>query len=277
MTDPTDPVEVPSASGRVEPAWSTLRSLTAARIGLARSGASLATAPLLDFRLAHALARDAVHDALDAAKLAADAGALGLPVLTADSAAGDRSTYLMRPDLGRRLDPASAAVLAANADNSDLVIVVADGLSARAVQAHAVPVLAATLPALRAEHWRIAPLVIARQGRVAIGDAIATAMGASAVAVLIGERPGLSAPDSMGAYLTWRPRPDSTDADRNCISNIRPEGISYEMAAFKLASLLRALRTHRLSGVGLKDTTDADAAAHAATAALAPSDKQSGT
>ncbi len=202
-----------------------MRALTAARIGLARSGASLATAPLLDFRLAHARARDAVHAPLDAARLADDAAALGLPILTIDSAAADRRVYLMRPDLGRRLGAEAAAALAARAGDYDVAVALVDGLSARAVQDHAVPVLAAALPALRAEGWRIAPLVIVRQGRVAIGDAIAAELGAGAVVVLIGERPGLSAPDSLGAYLTWQPRPDSTDADRNCISNIRPEGI----------------------------------------------------
>jgi ethanolamine ammonia-lyase small subunit len=256
----TDAAAPPSAPDAAEVAWARLRGLTAARIGLPRSGASLGTAPLLDFRLAHARARDAVHDSLDTAKLTADAAVLGLPVLTVDSAAGDRRTYLMRPDLGRRLGDAASAILAADAGNHDLVIVVADGLSARAVQAHAVPVLAASLPALRAEGWRIAPLVIVRQGRVAVGDAVATTLGAGAVVVLIGERPGLSAPDSMGAYLTWRPRIDSTDADRNCISNIRPEGIDYADAAFKLTFLLRELRAQGRSGVSLKDNSEGMAA-----------------
>jgi ethanolamine ammonia-lyase small subunit len=234
-------------------AWLRLRGLTAARIGLARSGGSLATAPLLEFRFAHALARDAVHAALDDARLAQDAASLGLPILTIDSAAADRRTYLMRPDLGRRLGPEAAASLAALAGAYDLAFALVDGLSARAVQDHAVPVLAAALPALRAEGWRIAPLVVVRQGRVAIGDAVAAALGAGAVAVLVGERPGLSAADSLGAYLTWRPRPDSTDADRNCISNIRPEGIGAAEAAFKLVFLLRAMGARGLSGVGLKD------------------------
>jgi ethanolamine ammonia-lyase small subunit len=236
--------------------WDRLRGFTAARIGLARSGASLATVPLLDFRLAHARARDAVHDALDTARLAGDAAQLGLPILVVDSAAGDRATYLMRPDLGRRLDARGKAMLAAHTDRADLVVAIADGLSARAVQAHAVPVLAAALPALYAEGWRLAPLVIVRQGRVAVGDAIAMTLGASAVAMLIGERPGLSAPDSMGAYLTWLPRANTTDADRNCISNIRPAGIGYGEAAFRLVFLLRELRAQGRSGVSLKDTSE---------------------
>jgi ethanolamine ammonia-lyase small subunit len=236
-----------------EEAWSRLRGLTGARIGLARSGGSLATAPLLEFRFAHALARDAVYAPLDDGRLARDAVSLGLPILTIDSAAADRRTYLMRPDLGRRLGPQAEAVLATAAGPYDLAFSLVDGLSARAVQDHAVPVLAAALPALRAEGWRVAPLVVVRQGRVAIGDAVAAALGAGAVAVLIGERPGLSAADSLGAYLTWRPRSDSTDADRNCISNIRPEGIGAAEAAFKLVFLLRAMRARGISGVALKD------------------------
>jgi ethanolamine ammonia-lyase small subunit len=236
--------------------WADLRQLTAARIGLARAGAALSTGPLLDFRLAHARARDAVIEALDEARLARDLAVLGAEILSISSAAPDRQTYLMRPDLGRRLAPQCGATLAAYRGEYDAVFVVADGLSARAVQAHAEPVLAAADPTLRAEGWRIGPLLIVRHGRVAIGDAIATALGAKCVAVLIGERPGLSAPDSMGAYLTWQPHAGTTDAQRNCISNIRPEGIDHEAAALKLVHLLDAMRARGLSGVGLKDGTD---------------------
>ncbi len=236
--------------------WTDLRRLTAARIGLKRTGASLATGPLLDFRLAHARARDAVHEPFDAARLAADLAALAVPVLTVASAATDRQRYLMRPDLGRRLAPDAEAMLAPYAGRHDVVFVVADGLSARAVHAHARPVLTHAMTALRAEDWRIAPIVIVRHGRVAVGDAIAAALGADCVVVLIGERPGLTAPDSMGAYLTWQPRPHTSDADRNCVSNIRPEGIAYADAAFKLVHLLRAMRARGLSGIGLKDDPD---------------------
>ena len=237
--------------------WAYLRSLTAARIGLKRSGASLATGPLLDFKLAHARARDAVREPLDEARLVADVASLGLPVLAVASAAEDRQRYLMRPDLGRRLAPGAQAMLAAHRANGfDVVFVVADGLSARAVQTHAKPVLADVLPLLRAEGWRIAPLVIARHGRVAIGDEIAIALRADCTVVLIGERPGLTAPDSMGAYLTWQPCSRTTDADRNCISNIRPEGIGYGDVAIKLAHILRSMRARRLSGVQLKDDSD---------------------
>ena len=236
--------------------WADLRRLTAARIGLKRTGASLATGPLLEFQLAHARARDAVHEPFDAAQLAAELAELAAPVLSVASAAPDRQHYLMRPDLGRRLAPGADAMLVPHAGHYDIVFVVADGLSARAVKTHAQPVLAQALTALRGDGWQIAPVVIVCQGRVAVGDAVATALGADGVVVLIGERPGLSAPDSMGAYLTWQPRPHTTDADRNCISNIRPEGIGYGDAAFKLVHLLRHMRVRGLSGVALKDDTD---------------------
>jgi ethanolamine ammonia-lyase small subunit len=236
--------------------WPTLRQFTAARIGLPRSGASLATAPLLELRLAHARARDAVHEQLDAAHLVRELETLGLPVLTLASAAEDRQHYLMRPDLGRRLDERCSAQLAPHAADYDVVFVIADGLSARAVATHTQPVLAQTLPRLRESNWRIAPLTVVHHGRVAIGDVIAMTLRARIAVVLIGERPGLSSPDSMGAYLTWQPTPHTTDADRNCISNIRPEGLGYADAAFKLAHLLGAMRARRLSGVALKDDGD---------------------
>ncbi len=162
----------------------------------------------------------------------------------------------MRPDLGRRLAPEAQATLARHGGAYDIAFVIADGLSARAVQMHAQPTLAGVLPVLQKEHWRIAPLVVVRYGRVAVGDVIARILGAECVSVLIGERPGLSAPDSMGAYLTWQPAAQTTDAQRNCISNIRPEGIGYAEAAFKLAYLLRAMRSQRRSGVQLKDDSD---------------------
>ncbi len=236
--------------------WAGLRRLTAARIGLKRSGASLSTAPLLQFALAHARARDAVHEALDAEKLAADLSVFDLPVVQVASAVESRQQYLMRPDLGRRLAPGAEAMLTSSNKTHDVVFVIGDGLSARAVQAHAAPVLEGVLRLLRKEDWRVAPLVIARQGRVAIGDEIATCVKAEAVVMLIGERPGLSSPDSMGVYLTWQPNAQTTDAERNCISNIRPEGIGYADAAFKIVALLHAMRTRRLSGVLLKDESD---------------------
>jgi ethanolamine ammonia-lyase small subunit len=259
MTDDRDLVpsnRSPQPTPEDDRLWTNLRRFTAARIGLKRTGASLATGPLLDFQLAHARARDAVHEPLDMTRLMPDIAELGLPVLEIASAVEDRQRYLMRPDLGRRLAPNAEAMLAPYADDYDVVFAVVDGLSARAVQRHAQPVLAGVVPMLRGEHWRIAPLAVVRNGRVGVGDAIATMLRAHCVAVLIGERPGLTAPDSMGAYLTWKPHAGSTDAERNCISNIRPEGIGYADAAFKLVHLLRAMRTRKLSGVQLKDDSD---------------------
>ena len=234
--------------------WTRLRQLTAARIGLARSGASLATSALLDFQLAHARARDAVWEELDETRLKTELSCLNVPVLTIASAATDRQQFLLRPDLGRSLAPESSATLTAQAGAFDVAFVVSGGLSARAVQAHAAPVLTFTLGALRG--WRIAPLVIARFGRVAIGDAVALALGAACAVVLIGERPGLSAPDSMGAYLTWAPDARTSDAERNCISNIHAGGLGHLDAAGKITRLLAAMRQCRLSGVALKDADD---------------------
>ncbi len=236
--------------------WTRLRGLTAARIGLQRSGASLATAPLLVFQLAHARARDAVHAGLDTERLANQLGRQGATILTVTSAAADKHTYLMRPDLGRGLAQDAQTTLAAHAGQYDVVFVVSDGLSARAVQTHAAPVMAAVLPALRAEGWRIAPFIVAQHGRVALGDAVAILLRARCVVVLIGERPGLSAPDSMGAYLTWLLGEQTSDADRNCISNIRPDGIGYADAALKIGHLLNAMRKRGLSGIRLKDDSD---------------------
>jgi ethanolamine ammonia-lyase small subunit len=234
--------------------WDSLRRLTAARIGLKRSGASLATQPLLEFQLAHARARDAVHEALDEARLVKDLTALGLPVLTIPSQAKDRPQFLMRPDLGRQLSADAERVLTARKGVYDVTFVVSDGLSAGAAQKHAAPLLAEIVPALN--DWRIAPLVIVRHGRVGAGDAVAAALNATCVVILLGERPGLTAPDSLGAYLTWKPRPDTTEAERNCVSNIRPEGIAYADAARKIVHLLRAMRAGGASGITLKDDSD---------------------
>ncbi len=258
----TEPAATPDAA---DAGWPALRGLTTARIGLQRTGASLATLPLLEFRLAHARARDAVHAALgDVPGL----DALGLPVLHAATLAENRHAYLMRPDLGRRLQQDATAALALHslphARHHALAVVVADGLSAAAAERHAVPLLTRLLPALRAEGWFLAPLVVLRQARVAAGDAVAAALGTGAVLVLIGERPGLSAPDSLGAYATWAPHPATTDADRNCVSNIRPAGLGYDDAAFRLAFLLRAMRAGGASGVGLKDGSDAAVSIEAA-------------
>ncbi|MBV8745845.1 MAG: ethanolamine ammonia-lyase subunit EutC [Xanthobacteraceae bacterium] len=245
----------PGAADEAGDPWLPLRRLTAARIGLARTGASLATSALLDFRLAHARARDAVHAALDEPRLISDLKGLGLPVLRIASVAMDRSQYLLRPDLGRSLAISAIDILDPYAGRYDVVLVVTEGLSAGAVQTHARPVLSTLVPMLAREGWRIAPIVLVRLGRVAIGDRVARSLGADSVVVLIGERPGLTAPDSMGAYLTWNPGPQTTDAERNCISNIRLDGTGYADASFRIAHLLREMRARRLSGVALKDSS----------------------
>jgi ethanolamine ammonia-lyase small subunit len=237
--------------------WLALRRFTAARIALGRAGVSQPTAAQLDFQLAHAQARDAVHRQLDATALAAALAALpGLaPALLLHSAAATRAIYLQRPDLGRQLDPPSrAAVMPAPAD---IAFVIADGLSALAIEQNAVPFLAALLPRLAQDGWTVAPPAIVSEGRVAVGDEVAQLLGTRAVVVLVGERPGLSSPDSMGLYFTWAPRVGTTDAGRNCISNVRPAGLAYADAAHTLHYLLSEARRRGLSGVALKDETEA--------------------
>lgn len=238
--------------------WAALRRFTPARIALGRSGAAQPTRDLLDFALAHAKARDAVHATLDLDALAERLRDLHLDSVRVTSAATDRATYLARPDLGRRLADVSRDRLVAMAtEPHDLAIVVADGLSAPAVQSHAVPLLTALKPWIAAAGWRIAPIVVATQARVALGDEVAALLSCRATLVLIGERPGLSAPDSLGAYLTLGPRPGATrDADRNCLSNIRPEGLPYRRAAFQIAWLLNAAFSRGTTGVALKDESD---------------------
>jgi ethanolamine ammonia-lyase small subunit len=236
-----------------------LRAATPARIFLPSAGAAVATSANLAFQLAHAEARDAVEDRLDVETLVEQLRATGLPVLNVESAAPDRRTFLMRPDLGRRLTEASRARLQGFAAGYDLVFVIADGLSARAIAAHAAPLLQAALASLKDGGWKIGPLVIVSQGRVAIGDEIGELLGAKLVAVLIGERPGLSSPDSLGVYLTFAPRVGRTDAERNCLSNIRREGMSYAEAAARLAYLASEACRRNISGVALKDEFGSEA------------------
>ena len=247
-----DAADHPPSLVQADP-WTALRALTPARIALGRAGAALPTAEVLDFGLAHAQARDAVHTPLDTARLVEELATAGWPALTLASRATDRQTYLLRPDLGRRVAHADLPRLT-TAQPYTLAFVLADGLSARAVQAHAVPLLDA-LRDLLDPAWRIAPVCVVTQGRVAIGDEIGAALRAQLVAVLIGERPGLSSPDSLGAYLTWAPGPATSDADRNCVSNIRPQGLAPEAAARKIAWLLDQMRRQKQSGVALKDLT----------------------
>jgi ethanolamine ammonia-lyase small subunit len=235
--------------------WKRMREATPARIGLPRAGASIATPAHLAFALAHANARDAVHEALDPAPLLDRLKERGLEPVRLHSAAADRETYLARPDFGRRLDDTSRSALAAMPRGCDVAFVMADGLSARAVAVHAVPLLDASLPALRRDGWRIGPVAVVEQGRVAIGDDIGSTLGAGLVCVLIGERPGLTSPDSLGAYLTWQPKVGRTDAERNCLSNIRPEGMPYAEAARRLIYLCSQARLRGCTGITLKDET----------------------
>jgi ethanolamine ammonia-lyase small subunit len=237
--------------------WEPLAGLTPARVALGRAGSGLPTRELLRFELAHAQARDAVGETLDVTSLHAELAAAGRPVLHVTSRAADRRTYLQRPDLGRRLDEASAQQLAAAggaAGPADLAVVIADGLSALAVLRHAAPTVAALLRLL--EGLRIAPLVLATQARVALADEVGALLGARLALILLGERPGLSAPDSLGAYLTFAPRVGCLDAQRNCVSNIRAEGLHPDRAAQKLAWLIRQALRRELTGVGLTDESE---------------------
>jgi ethanolamine ammonia-lyase small subunit len=236
--------------------WNKLRSATPARIALGRAGGSLPTQEWLAFKSAHAAAREAVHHAFEAERLADELAGLDLETVVVQSAAGDRATFLQRPDLGRRLDDASRFKLQElpPADATpDLAIIVSDGLSAIAVHRHVPPLLAALVPRLAADQWRIAPVVIACFGRVALQDEIGRLLGAQLALTLIGERPGLGSPDSLGAYLVHRPKPGNTDADRNCVSNIRRDGLPCDAAAETLHYLLSEARRCRISGVQLKD------------------------
>lgn len=232
-----------------------LRSLTPARVALGRSGASVPTRALLDFTLDHARARDAVHAVFDAPRLVADLHALGLVVTEARSRAVDRRDYLRRPDLGRQLDAGSAETLARCASEPcQLAIVIGDGLSAAAVHAHAAALLSHLLLRLgEGDGVAIGRVVVASGARVALGDEIGAILGARMVVTLIGERPGLSAPDSLGAYLTFAPKPGRTDAERNCVSNIHQAGLSYDEAACKIAWLVREGLAREATGVVLKD------------------------
>jgi ethanolamine ammonia-lyase small subunit len=226
--------------------WAVLRGATRARVALGRAGDGLPTARELEFRAAHAVARDAVHAALEPEVVRA--GLPGMEVVEVHSAAADRAEYLQRPDLGRRLADGSALPRT----GADLGIVIADGLSPRAVHEHAAGLTTALLE--RLPGWSVAPVVLAHQARVGLGDEIGAALGVRAVVVLIGERPGLSSADSLGVYLTWEPRPGRVDSERNCVSNVRPpHGLGYAQAAATVAGLLGAARQLGASGVALKD------------------------
>ena len=237
--------------------WLELRRLTPARIALGRTGTSMPTSAQLDFQLAHAQARDAVHLPFDHAAISAQLDQRARQSLLLRSAATDRHSYLQRPDLGRKLSDESAQSLRehaqANPGGVDLVIVVADGLSALAVHRHTLPLLERMEEQIQAEGWSVSPVILVEQGRVAVGDEIGELLGAKMVVILIGERPGLSSPDSLGVYFTYNPKVGLTDAYRNCISNVRLEGLSYGMAAHRLLYLMREACRRQLSGVNLKD------------------------
>ncbi len=235
-------------------AWHHLRQYTAARIAIGRAGGSLPTAALLDFRLSHARAKDAVHAEFNADGVCDDLLARGFSPLRLDSAAKNRREYLLRPDLGRRLSMHGAEFLkTAPQDAPDLVVIISDGLSALAANSHAVATAVPLLENLASKGWKIGRVVVVPLARVKIQDEIGSLLGARFTLMLLGERPGLGAPDSLGAYFTANPSLEKTDADRNCISNIRPEGISPTAAAVKLAWLFESSRMTGLSGVMLKD------------------------
>lgn len=244
--------------------WQSLRRYTSARIGLGRAGDSLPTDAMLAFQLDHARARDAVHLPFAAAEVAAQIAAAGHDVIALHSDAESRAVYLRRPDLGRRLSATSRQLLeehaAENGTAYDAAFVVADGLSALAVHRHAVPLLTRAAAALSAMGWRVAPVVVASQARVALADEIGQLLRAEQVAMLIGERPGLTVADSLGVYLTYGPRPGRTDAERNCISNIREGGLPHDAAAYRAEYLVSEALGRGLTGVALKDDTVADPA-----------------
>jgi ethanolamine ammonia-lyase small subunit len=260
MSDMSDNAEILAAGTQAVPTpeiTANLRDHTPARLGLTLTGSSLSTKDTLDFALAHAQARDAVHASLSLPSLLSELRTRNLEAITLKSAAPDRSTYLRRPDLGRTLSEASAAHLASHAalphpDHNILTIILADGLSALALDRHAIPLVDALLPLL-APGWHLTPIVIAEQARVALADPIGQALHADLTLLLIGERPGLSSADSLGAYLTWAPRPGRTDAERNCVSNIRPAGLDFAAAAIRIAALANEAHRLQLTGTALKD------------------------
>jgi ethanolamine ammonia-lyase small subunit len=236
--------------------WQQLKSFTRARIALGRAGSSLPTKEILDFGLSHAMARDAVHLALDINNLQHALAQQSISTICVTSKAVDRASYLLRPDFGRRLSDASRVQLQeCKTTPIDFLIVVGDGLSSLAISRHAVPLIA-EINKLIPAHWSVGDIVIVTQARVAVADEIAETLNAKMVAMLIGERPGLSSPDSLGIYLTFNPSIACNDADRNCISNVRPEGLNYEAAAKKLMWLATEAMRIKASGVVLKDESD---------------------
>ncbi|MDP3838973.1 MAG: ethanolamine ammonia-lyase subunit EutC [Methylococcales bacterium] len=244
--------------------WHSLNQFTPARIAQGRAGMSQTTRNSLEFQLAHALARDAVNIPLDFAQLEQSINALGYTTLTLQTQAENQRLYLQRPDLGRLLNESAISCLQHKPSiQADAVVVVADGLSSKAIELHAVPFLRLLLPELQAKAYQLSPVCLIKHGRVAIGDAVADYYAARLCIVLIGERPGLSSPDSMGIYFTYQAKSGiSTDADRNCISNIHSNGLSYEQALKKLLFLIQEAEKCQFSGVNLKDETTENSLLH---------------
>lgn len=235
-----------------EDAWHLLKKHTNARIALGRAGSALPTHELLKFRMAHSLAKDAISAEMDILRLSADLSGIGLPAVCVQSRVADRNDYLRNPNKGRILNIESTAKLeSVPGKNADVCIIIADGLSANAVNSHAVRLV--SLLAKQLDNWTFSPVVLAKYGRVALSDPIGELLKAQIALILIGERPGLSSPDSMGAYLTYKPKTGNTDEKRNCVSNIQPGGLSYALAAAKLAYLMNQMRMKQISGVQLKD------------------------
>ena len=261
---------VPPAPVTRDP-WTNLAELTPARLALGRAGPGLPTREVLKLGLAHAQARDAVHAAMDHDTILAGIRGLGLETLTVESGSPGRDTYLRRPDLGRRLSARSRTLLQERpSQEADIAIVIGDGLSAAAMNLNALPLITALLPRLGALGFRLAPLVVALQARVALGDEIGALLGARLVIVLIGERPGLSAADSLGAYVTFEPKVGRTDAERNCVSNIRAAGLPPVAAAAKITWLVQQALILSLTGVALKDDSDLLVASSPREGAIAP-------
>ena len=236
-------------------AWQFLQNYTHARIARGRAGHSIPTSELLKFQADHAQARDAVYSELDIEQLNKSISeAFDLKIFNLKSEVENRSQYLQRPDLGRTLSRISREELTSvNISESDICFVITDGLSAEAINQNAVPILGNLIPKLTEINWKIAPICIVEQGRVAIADEIGFLLKSEIVIILIGERPGLTSPNSLGAYITFRPYVGMTDESRNCVSNIRPEGMNFQMATDKILYLLTEIKSKKLSGVNLKD------------------------
>jgi ethanolamine ammonia-lyase small subunit len=233
--------------------WESLKEFTAARIAMGRVGSSIPLTQYLEFKLAHAHARDAVYSELNSEAISYYLQHLDIPILKLHSKAENRNQYLQRPDFGRLLHEQSVETLKEHTGKYDVCIIIADGLSAHAVNSNAVQLVEALVQLFRSVKYKVAPICITAQSRVALADHIAHGLNAKLSIILIGERPGLSSADSVGAYLTYNPRPGLTDEMRNCVSNIRPEGLLHQLAAEKIFYLVQEAFRRKLSGVDLKD------------------------